>query len=203
MNPSIPTQRSPYQNNLYFSLKALIVSPRACCLAILPFLLSAQQPSTPLAVGSPIDLPLIPGSPFTAIAVTITKDPANHTTAQTTKTITVIARDSTGRAYVENHDTVWSSQPGNGAILYKSISDPISRTVTDLDLARMQLTKSPLPAPTGPPLTPANDEDLGLSTIAGLTVHGHRQSTTKPSAATSEYWFSDKLQMNVLTKTKR
>jgi TonB family protein len=43
-----------------------------------------------------------------------------------------------------------------------------------------------------------NDEGLGVSTIAGLRVHGYRHSTTITS--TTEYWFSEKLQMNVMTE---
>jgi hypothetical protein len=52
-------------------------------------------------------------------------------------------------------------------------------------------------------------EDLGSSEIAGISVHGFRQTHTipegregndRPITITDEYWYSDELHMNVTLK---
>lgn len=206
---------------------------RICLLAVLPLVSAAQEPSTTphatvrgtnLSVASsPIDLPIIPDSPFSATVVAEINESKADGTSMATKTIAVIARDSKGRTYVKNHYPLTPSDTGNGRIRSITISDPIAQNRTELHPATMQATTFNLPASVGPPSTPpriaADDEDLGMSTMEGLSVHGYRHSTTmrlnppiiqheaigsgtQAMKFTNEYWFSDQLQMSVMTKTE-
>lgn len=225
--PISPSSEAPRFRQTILLVEGSNVSLRICCLATLPLLLYAQERSTTpriartsklVAVGSPIEIPFITGSPFSATAVTVIHELSEDGTTTAVKTITVLARDSKGRVYVEDHDPVEVSEAGDGAIRHITISDLVAHSQTELDPAKMVAKTSPhLHASLRSPST-TNDEDLGMSTIAGMSVHGYRHSRTvplnppaiqqqaiangsQPLRSTGEYWFSDKLQMNVMAKT--
>ena len=194
----------------------------ATLLLIAP-MLSAQEaverPSVPL-VGisewiSIVSIPAIPNAPFSATTMMDNIQTLADGTTVTTKTMTTIARDSKGRTHNENRFYLRPANQGEGRIRDITIFDPSTRTRTTLTPATQQATVVYLPAPGQRPLgTPAirsdvEREDLGYSSVEGLSVHGFRRSRTIPEGAdgndraitvTDEYWYSDDLHMNITVK---
>ncbi len=173
---------------------------RICFLAWTTLSLSAQTPI----------IPLHPGSPFSANAVTENAKPQSDGTSTVTKAVSILARDSKGRTRVERHYPV--SPAGDGRVLGITISDPIAHTRTVLDPAAMQATVYNLPdepekrLAQPPNVANSDSEDLGASVLEGLTVHGYRREETvqlgdnHSLTVTREYWYSEQLQMNIKAK---
>jgi len=131
-------------------------------------------------------------------------------TTVTTKTMTTIARDSIGRTHNENRYYLRPSDNGEGRIRDITIFDPVANTRTTLNPATQVATVVQLPA-RGPTTArqELDREDLGFSTVEGLSVHGFRRTRTVPEGAdgndraitiTDEYWHSNELHMNVAVK---
>jgi hypothetical protein len=163
---------------------------------------------------SVVNIPAIPDVPFSATTMMDNTQTLADGTTVTTKTMTTIARDSKGRTHNENRYYLRPSDNGQGRIRDITIFDPTTRIKTTLTPATLQAIVSSLPPqqqrPTLRAIRPGIErEDLGLSSIDGLTVHGFRQSRTIPEGAngndrpitiTDEYWYSDELHMNVTLK---
>ncbi|MBV9269374.1 MAG: energy transducer TonB [Acidobacteriaceae bacterium] len=160
-----------------------------------------------------VSIPAVPNAPFSATTVMDNTQTLADGTTVTTKTMTTIARDSQGRTHNENRYYLTPSDNGQGRIRDITIFDPNTRTRTTLVPATMQATARVLPPKTAQSPLPVRPgiqrEDLGISAIDGLTVHGYRQSRTipagadgndQPITATDEYWYSDELHMNVTLK---
>ena len=166
------------------------MSLRIYFIAVFPLALLAQAPTNvPQAAGISFDaaisggIPRISNSPFSATAITETNQMQPDASSKTLKTISVMARDSKGRTYVENHYPLVPSDTSHGRVQNIIICDPLTRTRTELDPATMQATISSLPASSGPPpsarqMAGNEAEDLGMSTMEGLSVHGQRYSKT-------------------------
>lgn len=179
-----------------------------------------EHPTVPFAsVGisewiSIVNIPAIPNAPFSATTVMDNIHTLADGTTVTTKTITTIARDSKGRTHNENRYYLRPSDNGEGRIRDITIFDPNTRTRTTLAPATSQATVVVLPPPHPRSASMATRseperEDLGLSVIDGLNVHGFRQSRIIPEGEdgndrsitiTDEYWYSDELHMNITVK---
>jgi len=129
------------------------------------------------------------------MSVTETTKPDPSGSSMVIKTITVLARDSKGRTRVENHFALSPNESGEGGIRGITISDPVAHTRTVLDPRSMHANVSSLAdaEPAAGATPSADSEDLGVSAIEGLTVHGYRKEET-------EYWYSEQLHMNVKAK---
>jgi len=163
-----------------------------------------------------VSIPSVPNAPFSATTMMDNVQMLADGTTVTTKTMTTIARDSKGRTHNENRYYLRPSDQGEGRIRDITIFDPITRTRTTLNPSTNQATVAPLP-PTRQQLsgTPSvrsrreGEEDLGFSSIEGLSVHGFRRSRTisegedgndRAITITDEYWYSDDLHMNLTVK---
>ncbi|MGI8992518.1 MAG: energy transducer TonB [Bryobacteraceae bacterium] len=186
--------------------------------------ISAQQANdgqnVPLAaVGvstwfSVVNIPAIPHAPFSATTLMDNTQTLADGTTVTTITMTTIARDSEGRTHNENRYYLTPSDNGQGRIRDITIFDPTTRIQTTLIPQTLQANVVALPPqqprPVSLPVRPViQRDDLGVSSIEGLIVHGFRQSRTIPEGAagnnrpitiTDEYWYSDELHMNITLK---
>jgi TonB family protein len=163
---------------------------------------------------SVVHIPAIANAPFSATTVMDNTQTLADGTTVTTKTMTTIARDSRGRTHNENRYYLRPSDNGHGRIRDVTIFDPTTRIRTRLTPATLQAAVTALspkqPRSASPDIQPGPQrEDLGSSSIGGLTVHGFRQSRTIPEGAdgndrpitiTDEYWYSDELHMNITLK---
>jgi TonB family protein len=161
-----------------------------------------------------VNIPAIPNAPFSATTMMDNIHTLADGTSVTTKTMTTVARDSKGRTHNENRYYLRPSDNGEGRIRDITIFDPNTRTRMTLNPATQQATVVVLPTPQRPSGSPAirpevQREDLGLSSIDGLTVHGFRRSRSIPEGedgndrsinVTDEYWYSDELHMNITVK---
>jgi hypothetical protein len=159
----------------------------------------------------------VPGVPLSAVVKLESTQLLPDGTSTTRKTSNVIARDSQGRIYNERRQLLPASFNGTTPVLGGHIFDPQTRLSTFLD-PRTHLARQTIVAerpPTAPPpaalLNTPNfkQEDLGVDTIENVAVHGMRQTRTLPAASTGagkdiivtdEYWYSDELHLNMLTK---
>jgi TonB family protein len=156
----------------------------------------------------------IPNAPFSATTMMDNVRTLADGTTVTTKTMTTIARDSRGRTHNENRYYLRPSDNGEGRIRDITIFDPEARTRTTLIPATMQATVVVIPPPQQRTTLPDQRfepprDDLGESSIDGLSVHGFRQSRTIPAGEdgndraiviSDEYWYSEELQMNIAVK---
>jgi TonB family protein len=180
---------------------------------------ATERPNVP-SVGisewiSIVSIPAIPNTPFSATTMMDNIQTLPDGTTVTTKTMTTIARDSKGRTHNENRFYLRPSDQGEGRIRDITIFDPSTRTRTTLTPATQQATVVSLAASRPqasetPAVRPdVQRDDLGFSSIEGLSVHGFRRSRTIPEGEdgndraitiTDEYWYSDELHMNLSVK---
>ena len=163
---------------------------------------------------SVVHIPAIPNAPFSATTMMDNTQTLADGTTVTTKTMTTIARDSKGRTHNENRYYLTPADNGQGRIRDITIFDPTTRTKTTLVPATMQATVTVVPPHESPSALPGiqpgpQREDLGISSIDGLSIHGFRQSriipegldgNDRPITITDEYWYSDELRMNIPLK---
>jgi hypothetical protein len=174
---------------------------RICYLVCAVLSLSAGQPSTVGPANLPtVYIPLCAARPFSASAITEATKLQWDGTPTFVRTIFTIARDSKGRTRAENLGVI-------------TISDPITHTQTLLDPPAKRATVYPFPkllqqrsASVPDEVTP-DSEDLGVSAIEGLSVHGYRNKETirlsnqRPITFWQEGWYSEQMQMSIKTKT--
>ncbi len=163
----------------------------------------------------------VPGAAFSAIVKLESTQALPDGTSATRRSIAVIARDSRGRIYNERRQLLPSTFTGTPQVISSHIFDPETRISTFLNhyshLARQQTVQGP--ATEGSAQIPAKgaamgnpffkQEDLGTDMMESVAVHGIRQTRTIPAAAAGtgkdlviidEYWYSEELHMNMLTK---
>ena len=165
-----------------------------------------------------VSIPAVPNAPFSATTMMDNSHTLEDGTVVTTKTMTTIARDSKGSTHNENRYSLRPSDNGVGRIRDITIYDPETRTRTTLTPANQEVTAFTLPPPM--PRNPTGSqtvvrppeperEDLGISVIEGVSVHGYRSSRTipegvegndRPITITDDYWHSDELDMNISVK---
>lgn len=128
-----------------------------------------------------------------------------------------IARTSSGKIYNERRVLVPAAFQGQPRLLGIHTYDPQTRVsltwtpfaavVHSLTLSGRQVTER---KPFLVPVPGTTDQDLGMSTMRGVTVHGLRRTRVlpmqgtgagaKPIQITDEYWYSDDLHLVILEK---
>ena len=164
---------------------------------------------------------VVTGAPYTATATsTFTQTLANGNTIQRTTTATV-ARDSSGRTYVQQTITGGPLAAGNGPTTFTFINDPTAGYSYVLNANTKVATRRPLHTPparsentpwqsTQPARPNVVENELGTKTINGLNVTGRSLTHNIPAGeignaqaitATTETWYSPDLQV-VVTSTR-
>jgi hypothetical protein len=166
----------------------------------------------------------IPNEPFMAVVDEQRTSVQPNGTVVNVKTIHAIARSGQGQIYNEARPLVPADYVGTPPIRVMHIYDPQTRLNTFLypqEKTGWQ-GRTPHPPATAPPdlyATPAanslpvnqftKEEDLGTQTMEGVSVHGVRETQLVPTAQggsgkevtiTDEYWYSDDLRLNMVTK---
>jgi len=169
-----------------------------------------------------IVIPPIPNAPFTATLDTEWVRYAGEGATITMVNERHIARDGRGRIYEER----WYLVPKNGKVKstmnWIQIADPKQHTLYNCSTARhicelkrydpvddLAAAKPLKPvSPNAREHNPVTLEDLGNSAIAGIETLGRRETTAiepgevgndQPLTATSEYWHSQELGLNLLS----
>ena len=187
-------------------------------LAVAPLLAAPQAPAQR---GRGIFVTPIPGAPFVGeVSVERTVIQADGKTV-TVHTSHMIARDSEGRIRNEVRAFQPAGATGTPPLIRVHLYDPQTRLTSYLNprdrtfwvdaVDHPPATDAPdaYASPAGsdaPPSQFAGEKDLGTRTIAGMEVHGVRETQTIPGAAsgtgqdmvvTDEYWYSYDLKMNL------
>jgi hypothetical protein len=174
------------------------------------------------AFGGGVFVTPVPGVPFSAVAVQQIKQTLQDGSSFQRKTHSLIARDSAGRIYNERCEVLPASATNDPALLSVHLYDPDTRLNTFLNpfnhVARQQtLSHAPDIAPPGNWAQHPNAsigknvrlEDLGPAVLDGIDVHGYRRiitvsgestGTGKPLAVIDEYWYSEDLRINLVSK---
>lgn len=183
-------------------------------LAVLP----AQEESRVLAAVersgliSGIPVSSIAGAPFSATAVIELQYEVEDEDPAVLRTINLLARDSKGRTRKETRRLMPESFHGSPQVLAVRLYDPETHVFTIYDpvlhIARRQVV--PEQANTeAKPIAAAHKEDLGASTIDGLSTRGTRVrnklsakvSGTGYSVETElEEWYSEELHLDLLVR---
>ena len=162
---------------------------------------SIRVVSVPLIYVAPI-----PASPFSATAATEVTRLQPNGASSVSKSFSHLARDSKGRTFIESHFPLLPTDTGEGRIRSIKISDPTAHTTTELNVAAAHANVYNLPEISA--LTPPSGEDLGVTDMEGLVVHGYRNSEAvqvpngEPAAVIRENWYSEQLQTNIKSKNK-
>jgi hypothetical protein len=133
----------------------------------------------------------------------------------------MIARDSQGRVFRDVRPIRSAAEAANPPILFAEIYDPKSNVYIFMNAQRHVYWMGKLAQPPGGlaagfffdspvdenhPRGQFSGDDLGRQTMDGLSVRGVRklEETTdaagKSASATREYWYSDDLHMNLMSK---
>ncbi len=166
----------------------------------------------------------VPGAPFSAEAEQEMMQVLKDGSPFRRKTSALIARDSQGRIRNERHEVMPASSPRKPTVFSVHIYDPATRLSTFLNPGTHIATQRILPNPpaTEPPSNawlrevgarPSDPnlqvQDLGSSVMDGVEVHGFRSilripanssGTGSPVVVTNEYWYSEELHINIVTK---
>jgi len=164
-----------------------------------------------------IAIPMLTGSPFTAMVETEWVKILSDGSTATTKNRRTVARDSSGRVFEERYFLTPNGdvEPRLQALQYR---DPYRHEYTNCMVQQHTCYVSPMmqPARTSAPKTlrqPMNpnvkDESLGEKIEDGLTLLGTREITmlatgsignTRPEPIVKEFWYSPVLGVNIVTK---
>ena len=161
----------------------------------------------------------IPNAPFSGVINVERSIVRKDGVVVNLKTVRAIHRDSRGRIYNEYRTLLPSSSTEAPLVTHVLLYDPQTRTSTTLfppqhiyrstTTRRPPATTPPVFASYGPQNEFTREEDLGLQTIQGLSVHGLRHTQTIPAATGSsakdivvsdEYWYSEELRINLVLK---
>lgn len=160
-------------------------------------------------------IPTIAGQPFQAkVVVSITRQLADGT-AVAQKYYTLVARDGQGRVHREFRELLPADSAEEPALLWTIVYDPVASLITTCYPERRScrhfaLAPPPAEVPVGP--SPGGKsvlrrESIGSKTFDGLAVDGTRETLTfapetfgndKPVVVTKDYWYSPRLQVNLL-----
>jgi hypothetical protein len=166
----------------------------------------------------------VAGAPFSAEVQQDMTQELKHGRPFHRKTAALIARDSQGRICNERRQVLPASSKQKPGILSIHLYDPETRLNTYLNpgthIARQSAVDHP--PSTEPPnvawlrqvaAQPSHPnlrvKDLGPSVMEGVDVHGYRSILTVPAQAsgtdhpvvvTDEYWYSEELHLNLLTR---
>jgi hypothetical protein len=159
----------------------------------------------------------VPGAPLTATVLIESKRPLADGTVEVKRTINNIARDSVGRIHNERRRLEPETFHGTPLLTEVHIYDPQTRAsifyVPYSYVARQTILPEP-PRNPGPATQSARrlspdvkEEDLGNTTLDGITAKGLRRTRTidakvsgtgQPVEVVDEYWYSEELHLNLL-----
>lgn len=167
----------------------------------------------------------IPGAPFTAVVEVQRTVIRPDGSVFNLKSIRNLARDGSGRIHNESRAFLPANSPSTPEVEHIHLYDPQTRISTEIDMHNRTYYTHAVnhPPSTVPPTVrygspsgtgvPQNDfskeEDLGSLEIEGVQARGVRETqiipaetseTGKEVTVTDEYWYSDELRINVLTK---
>jgi TonB family protein len=163
-------------------------------------------------------IPAVPSLPFSAKAELESVNQLQNGTLITHKTYNLIARDGQGRTHNEARNWIDLTTGAEPRLTRVELYDPATRLRTNLyplaKTARQWPLGTPGPvaaaSPQSAPVKPETSrEEIGTDTIEGLPVRGVRVSQTYPARSlgndrpltiVTEYWYSDTLRINLLTK---
>jgi hypothetical protein len=179
----------------------------------------------PLACAQNIFVTPIPNAPFSAVIDVQRSFVQPDGAVVNVKTLRQIARDGHGRIHNEARELVPVSSSQTPQVRRIHLYDPETRVSAILDPHEKTYWTTIVnrPPATVPPalldaspvgdMLPANEftkrEDLGMSEMEGVSVHGVRHAQTLPADAsgtgkevvvTDEYWYSEELRINMLIK---
>ncbi len=193
--------------------------------ALLCFLLVALCSAASAQVGPGIFVTPVPNAPFSGVINVEQLIVQPDGSVASFKTTRDIHRDSLGRIYNEVRALLPVSSSATPQIVRILLYDPQTRISTMLYPRDQKFTSGTVnrPPATVPPTllyaSPvgqslpasefANEEDLGYQELAGLSVHGVRETQTIPAdksetgqdiVITDEYWYSNDLSINMIIK---
>lgn len=193
--------------------------------AISGFLLVAAAFAVPHSSAQGLFLAPVPGAPFTAVVELQRTVIRPDGSVFNLKSIRNLARDGRGRIHNESRTFVPANSANVPELENVHLYDPQTRLSTQIDMHNRTYYTQTVnhPPSTVPPTVrygspsgtgiPQNDfsreEDLGSKEIEGMIARGVRQTqiipaenseTGKEITVTDEYWYSDELRINVLTK---
>jgi hypothetical protein len=179
----------------------------------------------PFACAQDIFVTPIPNAPFSAVIDVQRSFVQPNGVVANLKTIRQIARDGLGRIHNEARELVSVSSRDTPRIRRIHLYDPQTRMSATLDprektywtmiVNRPPATMPPALVAASPvgDMLPASEftkqEDLGMSEMEGVSVHGVRQTQTIPAntsgtgkdvVVTDEYWYSEELRINMMIK---
>lgn len=194
-------------------------APLSCLIlitALVPFA-CAQRPD--------IFVTPVPNAPFSAVIDEQRSFIEPGGAMENVKTMRQIARDSQGRVHNEARELLPLSSPETPQVRRIHLYDPQTRMSAILDPHEktywtMIVNHPPATVPPGllaaspvGDMLPSNDfakqEDLGMSQMEGVSVHGVRQTQLIPANASGtgkevvvsdEYWYSEELRINLQIK---
>jgi len=188
-------------------------------LALLSGALAAQEPSRgpdggPSTHVPGISLLAIQGKPFSGVDTIEWTHTLEDGSTISTHTTAILARDSQGRMYRENHHFVPLDK--KSPLYQVHIYDPVTRSQAHCSTTNFQCVITDYVPQTFFDTRPAGlfddgnrsltRESLGSQTIEGIYVNGTRETTTinpgvlgndRPLVSTREFWYSDELQSNL------
>jgi len=163
-------------------------------------------------------IPAVPALPFSGKVELELVNQLQDGTLITHKTYNLDARDSQGRTRNEARNWINLSVAPEPRLIRIELYDPSTKTRTNIfpltKTARQWIVGPTIPAatpstPTAPLKPETTRENIGSDSIEGLPVRGLRVNQTYPSGAlgndrpltiVTEYWYSDDLKINLLTK---
>ena len=191
----------------------LAVSLAVFALAMQPLPAGTAQAPAPDPLLNGINIPAIPGAPFSATVVIESQHFNDDGDPYVRRTINLVARDAKGRTHNETRRLMPEFFHGSPPLLGVRLFDPDTRTRTTCDPAshvahRQYVPKLPTPAP--PPTGEGvKVEDLGWDTMSGVKAHGTRRTYVvekgifairKAVEAEDEVWYSNDLRINILAR---
>ena len=158
----------------------------------------------------------IPNAPMTATVDISSMRILPDGTQELRKTLNQIARDSRGRIYNERRTLMPVTFRGKYPLQSVHIFDPQTRQSVFFSPYSRLARETTLPEPQNRPVSEngippapqgATVEDLGQSTLSGVSVHGVRYTVQivgtlsgpgKPLQLKDEYWYCDQLRLNMM-----
>lgn len=159
-----------------------------------------------------ITLPDTPGAPFSATVVIGSERDWSEDFTEVYRTINLVARDSRGRTHNETRQMMPESFHGSPTLTSVRLFDPQTRIRTIYEpathIARRQLNPGE-PKKNSVPDPLVRVEDLGTTTLNGLSAKGTRRTRTiavkptglrRPIEIVDEIWYSEVLHINLLVR---
>jgi hypothetical protein len=195
------------------SRRNLAVSLAVLLLAMQPASAGNADAPTADALLNGINIPPIPGQPFSATVVIESQHFDDDGNPFVRRTINLVARDAKGRTHNESRRLMPEFYHGSPPLTWVRLFDPATSTriayYPALHIARRQIVPTQPPPPSPPSREGLKVEDLGIDTLSGVKAHGTRRTyvvekgifaVRRAVEAQDEIWYSDELRINILAR---